>query len=136
MATAITLPREVDLSANRFREDENSYYLYFYNVLEQIEKSYILENPREVKEYLLDNNDLIPIVNEAPEYINRIFGYVPIFLELHHDPEENWDELFIVIKTNYPPEKAVELEIKLFDEWFINIMDKVGNRLNFIEKPL
>jgi hypothetical protein len=59
-----------------------------------------------------------------------------IYLELYSDPEEEWDELFIVIKSPYSAEEAIELEKKLFDEWFVNIIDKVNNRLNFTEEPL
>jgi hypothetical protein len=115
---------------------ESSYYLWPIKIIEELEKDYIFTNPAEIREFLLNSKDLISILQEAPEQIYRIFGLVPICLELHHDPEEGWDELFIVIKSSYPTEKAFELEKKLFDEWFIHIMDKIGNKLNFTEEPL
>ncbi len=106
------------------------------NPIELLEKTYTLKNHGEIKQFLIVNDDLIPILVEGYEQITKIFGDVPVYLELHSDPEEGWEELFIVIKTGYPTKKAFELENKLFEEWFIRIMDKVNGRLNFTEKPL
>jgi len=117
-------------------DKESSVYLLPQILIDNLETKYIFMNPEEIKMFLLSNTDLIGILIDAPEHIRRIFGEVPIYLKLTHDPEENWDELFIVIKTSYSPEKAVELENKLFDEWFINVIDKVNTRLNFTEEPL
>jgi len=115
---------------------ETSIYLFPYKIIDVLEKIYIYENPQQIKTFLISNTDLIPILKEAPVYIYKIFGKFPIYLEIHHDPEEGWDELFIIIKTSYTPEKAIELEKKLFDEWFVKIIHKVGNKLNFMEEPL
>jgi len=105
-------------------------------IINSLFDKYNINNPEEIKEFLLSNRDLIEILISGYEHIRRIFGDVPLYLELHSDPEENWDELFIVIKSYYPAEKAIELENKLFEEWFADVIDKVGTRLNFIEEPL
>lgn len=115
---------------------ENSITLQTLKWIEILEKSYIFNNPKEIKRFILANMYLIEILLEAPQHIYQIFGNFPIYLELHHDPEEDWDELFIVIKTNYPPDKAVELEEKLFEEWFIKVLKKTNGKLNFTEEPL
>jgi len=99
--------------------------------------NYVFVDKEKIIDFLFANSDLIPILLEAPKYIYEIFGQnVPIYLELYSDPEEEWDELFIVIKSPYSAKKAIELEKKLFDEWFVNIVNKVNNRLNFTEEPL
>jgi len=116
--------------------EENSVYLQSQYLINYLSKIYIFKNPQEIKMFLLSNRDLIEILVSAPEHIRRIFGNVPIYLELHHDPEEDWDELFIVIRSNYSPRKASELKNMLFDEWFIYIIDKVATRLNYTEEPL
>ncbi|MBI5166246.1 MAG: hypothetical protein HY998_00710 [candidate division NC10 bacterium] len=60
---------------------------------------------------------MYPILKEGRERIISVFGEnVKICLELHHDPEEGWDELFIVIKSAYSAEKAIELENRLAEE--------------------
>ena len=115
---------------------ENSVYLLPQNLVDYLENEYIFKNPEEIKRFLINNEDLIEILFFAIGYIHKIFGDVPVFLELHHDPEVEWDELFIIIKSNYPPEKAVELEDKFFEQWFVRVLDKVKGRLNFTEEPL
>jgi len=125
-----------ELLAKKEAKEENSVYLSYQDLISYLEKEYIFENPEEIKRFLVNNEDLIEILFSATDHIREIFGNVPVYLELHHDPEEDWDELFIVIKTNYPAEKAVELESKLFENWFVKVLDKVKGRLNFTEEPL
>ncbi|HRU92103.1 MAG TPA: hypothetical protein P5268_03590 [Candidatus Marinimicrobia bacterium] len=115
---------------------EVSVYLLPYKLIDELKRIYIYENPQEIKTFLLLNKDLIPVLKEAPDYIYRVFGRVPIYLELHSDPEEGWDELFILIKSSLPAEEAINREKKLFDIWFSRIIHKVGNRLNYTEEPL
>ena len=72
---------------------------------------------------------LLPLLSEAPEHIYSIFRRdVELVLELHKDPEEAYDELFVVIKTKRTD--AVELLEKL-DKWFLRIAKDVYNKLNF-----
>ena len=116
---------------------ENSYLLYPIRMIERLREFYVFKGIGKIQEFLRSNEDLIPILYEALGHIYRIFGPNVInFLELHSDPEESWDELFIVIKSPYPSEKARELMDRLGDEWFLNIIDKVGNRLCITEEPL
>jgi hypothetical protein len=105
-------------------------------IINSLSDKYNIKNPQEIKKFLLSNRDLMEILIFGYKHIRRIFGDVPIYLELHRDPEENWDELFIVIRSNYSPRKASELKNKLFDEWFIYIIDKVATRLNFTEEAI
>jgi hypothetical protein len=106
------------------------------NALGEIEEIYEFLNEEKVKDFILQNKDLIEILKEAPTHIYNIFGKVRLALELHSDPEKNWDELFIIIKSPYSVEKTYELGRRLFREWFVNIIETVANRLNFTEEPL
>ena len=115
---------------------ESSVYFQPQERVAYLEELYIFKNPKEIKEFLIRNDDMIEVLIEAPENIRRIFGEFPIYLELHHDPEEDWDELFIVIKSDYSPQEAVELEDRFFEEWFANLPDRIRERLNFTEEPL
>jgi len=109
----------------------------FENDIDQLKKIYEFSNEKETRNFIMQNIYLVDILKEAPNHIYRIFGNtIKLVLELHTDPEEDWEELFIVIKSSYPAQKAVELERKLFVEWFSYIMDKVNDKLNFTEEPL
>ena len=102
----------------------------------ELENLYIFENPREIKKFILNNEYLIDILFEAPLHIYRIFEHVPTFLELHHDPEEDWDELFIVIRSSYLTDEAIRRENQLVEEWFLERMDDTQGRLNIVEESL
>ncbi|HIP90110.1 MAG TPA: hypothetical protein EYH22_00985 [Candidatus Nanopusillus sp.] len=100
-----------------------------------MEQLYIFTQSNEIRDYILSNEFLIPLLLEAFEKIYEIFGEVPLYLELHRDPE-GWDELFIVIKTSGTPEQLIALENKLIDEWFIHILDDTKGKLNIIGELL
>jgi len=122
---------------SKYFEDETSVFLKKLDDIKRLESLYIFKNPEEIKRFLLAHDYLIDYLFEAYEQIKKIFGEnIEVHLEYEIDQEEQWDELFIVIKSHYPPEKAIELERMLFDEWFVHIMDKFNNKLSFTEEPL
>ena len=91
----------------------------------------------EIGKFLEKHEHLFPILKEAEEQIASIFGEnVKLCLELRHDPEEGWNELFIVIKSGCSAEEAIELESKLAEEWFLDKMKDTKGRLNITEEPL
>ena len=97
----------------------------------------VIKNPDEIREFILQNEGFLEVLLEGVGEIYRILGSnIRLQLELHNDPEEKWDELFIVIKSSYTAREAVELERKVFNEWFVHVMDKVNNKLSFIEESL
>ncbi len=115
---------------------ENSIILQGMAPIRELENLYTLDNSKEIENFLLNNDYLIEILLEAPGHIYRIFGQVPIHLEHHRDPEEGWDELFIVIKSSYNAKEALELERKLAEEWFLTRLKDTRGQLNIIEEPL
>lgn len=119
-----------------YQNIESSIFLLVQKQIESLKNIYIFQNPEEIIQFLLSNKDLIEILLEAHKYIFKIFGKVPIYLELHQDPEEDWDELFVVISSMETAEQIIELEERLFKTWFDKIIKKVGNRLNFSIEPL
>jgi hypothetical protein len=106
-----------------------------YILISILEQLYIFSQSDEIRDYILSNEFLIPLLLDAFENIYEIFGEVPLYLELHNDPE-GWDELFIVIKTFGTPDQLIALENKLIDEWFIHILDNTKGKLNIIGELL
>lgn len=115
---------------------EVSYYVQPQEKINYLKNHYLFEEPEVIKRFLIINPDLTDILIEAYFIIKKIWGDLPIYLELHRDPEEGWEELFIVIKSSYSPEEARSLMNKLEEEWYLDIMDKVGNKLCITEEPL
>lgn len=98
---------------------------------------YRIEKEAEVISFIRKYPFLLSILEEAPSHIYRIFSKdVTLCLELHHDPEESWDELFIIIKSAYSAEKAIGLENRLAEEWFLDRIKDTRGKLNITEEPL
>lgn len=137
----ITYPKFIIGASSIFPERivDNSYTLGIanYDIIDELKVNYELSNEEDIINFISENMFLMKILSEAPKNIYKVFGRnIKLKLELETDPEEGWQEIFIVIKSPYSPKEAFDLEKKLFNEWFVDVMDKVGNKLNFIEEPL
>jgi hypothetical protein len=69
------------------------------------------------------------VLMEAPAHIIKLFGQVPLNLEVVHDPEEDFELLFIEIKTDLPAGRAIDLLDTLDDEWWLNVDTSVRKML-------
>lgn len=82
-------------------------------------------------------NELMGALLEVVREIRKVFGKEAILeLELHRDPEEGWDELFIIIKSSHNAKELIGLEEKLFREWFVHVMNSFYGKLNFTTELL
>lgn len=116
---------------------ETSIVLQVQEQIKLLENIYIFDNLKVEETFLLNNHYLIDILFEAHKEIRKIFGYsIELHLELHHDPEEDFDEFFIVIRSPFNPEEARRLMDKLGEQWFLDVMDKVKGKLCITEEPL
>lgn len=89
-----------------------------------------------IQAFLEQHPFLYPIVNEAKGHIASVFGReAKVCLELEHDPEEGWDELFIVVKSKCSAEEAIRLEGQLMEEWFLDRMKNTRGKLSIVEDP-
>ncbi|MEO1784159.1 hypothetical protein V4762_03670 [Thermodesulfobium sp. 4217-1] len=123
------------LSLQPNKTEENSYFLSTIRKIKNLDFFYNFEDYENVCKFLLNNKDLITVLESSIEEIRDIFGNSQVFLEIDNDPEEEFEELFIVIKSNFDANKVIELKEKFFYDWFVKIIDKVGNRLNFTVEP-
>lgn len=105
--------------------------------IELLEVFYPFANPNEVRDFLWANKYLIEVLFEAHKQIKRVFGQgVNIHLELHRDPDENFEELFVVIETDLSPKLSLDLLDRFDEEWFLDIADKTEGKLNVTVRPL
>ena len=102
-----------------------------------LEKDYHFDNKVEVENFLKQHPYLLLLLQEGKERIFSTFGKkVKLYLEIHHDPEEGWEELFVVIRSPYNAEEAIRLENKLAEEWFLDRMKETRGKLNITGEPL
>jgi len=95
------------------------------------------DDVEKIRDFIENHEHLIPILNEAKEHIISVFGdCIRIFLELYYDIEEGWEQLFVVIKSPYDSDKALELKLRLIREWLIHTVDEAREYLAISEEPL
>jgi len=95
------------------------------------------DDVEKIRDFIENHNHLIPILKEAKEHITSVFGdCVKIFLELYYDIEEGWEQLFVVIKSPYDSDKALELKLRLIREWLIHTVSEAREYLAISEEPL
>ncbi len=93
----------------------------------------------DVEEYLQNNKDLVGILMEAIEPIQKIFGKPQLLLEVIIDNDEElrdyWECLFIIINANCSLKESLDKDDQLFTEWFEKYSDVIDGRLNYIVEP-
>jgi hypothetical protein len=101
--------------------------------MENIFKFYkVDENQKNViADFLESNGKVVPVLLEARLQIERLIGKFPLHLELEQDPEEKFEELFVIVKADKRPEESISLIEKLDREWFIPLHSDLMDRLNF-----
>jgi hypothetical protein len=101
--------------------------------LEKIFREYAVDDnqKRDVEAFLASNPDLAPVLIEAKPHLERIFGQVPYYLRLEHDPEEEYDELSVFAKVRKTPIDAINLMDQFDKEWLVPFHSNVMGRLNF-----
>jgi len=80
--------------------------------------------------YVSKHWEALPILLEAPEVIRGVFGDVRPILDLVSDPEEGWEELFIVIPVREPAVKALERLERLDSIWFAHAVRRAKFSVN------
>lgn len=116
--------------------DELPLTLNYEEKIANLKAQFIITKPDQIRNFLLGNNYLLDILAEAPSIIWKVFGRVPIYLEIDRDPEEGWEEMFITIRSPFPAQKAIKLESQLRKEWFLSRIEDTRGKLNIIEQPL
>ena len=103
------------------KEHGNGETSVFFKLDLQIKKLsdfYELRNVTEIKRLLSFNEHLIYPLFTAHRHIEDIFSpdFKPI-LEVFGDPDENYEAIFIVVRTSLPPEQSVDLLENFQEKW-------------------
>lgn len=110
----ILAPKEIR-SASLTDEIKQLFEFYHTNFSE-------IRNEVEIVDFLLARVSVVKYLFEAPQKIFEYFGENQgLALEIIRDPEGEYEELFLYIKTNLEPDDALNCLDKLDKEWFLNI---------------
>lgn len=90
--------------------------------IEALAGIYKFDNPKKVDIFLYKaGKPVIEILKDAPNQITRVFGDVRLHLKAINDPEEDFEALFIKIKTDLPAARALDLLDELDNEWWLDV---------------
>jgi len=85
----------------------------------ELENLYICDVPEEIGRFTSNHKGLAKVLFDAHEWIMRIFpDVVNLHLELHQDPEEDSEGLFVVVETSLPPKNLLIAWISLMKNGF------------------
>jgi len=114
------------------RDEQGSIYVRRLDDIKLLKYLYNFNNPvKEVEIFLLAHTPLITLLFETDKYIKQIFGEnrAEVWLEIVIDPEEDFEGMFAVVKTNTSPKKSLDLLDQFYEEWFL---DNVPSEINSI----
>jgi hypothetical protein len=99
-------------------------------------QSYRFINPElEIINFIIEHN-LLAFLLEARWEIRRVFGNdIVLEIELDPDPEEDFEGLFIIIRTSLSPEDSLDLLDRLDEEWWLDVDDNISNILEIMVRP-
>lgn len=117
--------------------EENSIYRNNQTSIALLKKIYNFHNASEIENYLNQNNPILDSLLEGNIEIREIFTNIKeVSLELHEDFEEDFEQLFIVIKSTNGPEELLTMLNKLDDEWFLQLPYDIINKFNITVKSI
>lgn len=90
------------------------------------------QNEKEIVDFLKVHANIIDCLYEAPDVIFQYFGDIQLCLELFFDQEREQDEgeLFLNIRTNFIPEKAIEKLNQIDKDWLLKKVGKDIGKFN------
>jgi len=102
--------------------------------ISQLQQCYYFTNPEEIEKFLLKHDYLINYLLQICDQIKRIFGEnLEVDLEYDKDSEEDFEGLFVRIKTNLLPDLSLEL-LRRFDQWWLDVDFKVRSVITIMTK--
>lgn len=107
-------------------------------IFDEIESIYEFSKSqrKEIKGFLKNNECLYHIMKETRKKIFSVFGEkVRLCLELHRDPEEDFEGLSIIVKTNLPSEQSIDLLDKFDEEWWLDVDNEIRRILTVMVRP-
>ena len=124
MTTSLLVPPrelcETDAEVQAFERSRGPASLV--DLVEIVENSFALRDVdwSRLFRYASEHPEVISVLSEAPGAIRQGFGPASLVLDLVVDPEEAWEELFIVIITTRPVDQALSRLRQLDADWFVD----------------
>lgn len=89
------------------------------------------EMDEEIAAFLVQHPHLSGLLEQATAKVTEIFGEsATMRFELHRDPEEGYEELFVIVTTSFAPATAMECLRRLDEEWLRSVLPETQGKFN------
>jgi len=92
-------------------------------------KRYVFERASGVYGFLESHSFVLPVLEEAPTHINRVFGVVPLKLEVFVDPENGSRSLMLLVGASLAPREVLVRLRELDDAWWLDAMVRAKGKV-------
>jgi hypothetical protein len=103
---------------------------------EHLAKDYIIENPKEVADFIGDNLFLLEILEEIPNKIYRYFGNNQnLALKVSSEPDfPDSKELWVSVLTKLSAQESRQMMDNFDENWWLENLDRADCKLNITLK--
>lgn len=100
--------------------------------INSLSEIYKFINKEKIKDFILKNSYLLPLLKEFPTQIKRYFGEnIKLALKISTEPDfSNSDELWILILTELSAKEAFPLLENLDENWWLDNLERANCKLN------
>jgi hypothetical protein len=117
------------LSSNIIRPIESgkpSVVLGYYKHIKALEDLYTFDNRKEVYAFFSTISTecidaVIDVLTSAPNYIAKFFADASLHLKVVNDPEDDFELLFIQIRSSMSADDAIDMLDVLDDYWWLKV---------------
>lgn len=106
-----------------------------------LERLFSIKNPEEIWQFLdrLDRHEnlydtLIDVFEKVKVFFNHIL--VDIELEYDEDPEEDYELLSVIVKTNASPRNSLDVLYNFYYDWWFDVDKEIRALLNIMVIPV
>lgn len=121
----------------RKTDAETSVFLRLEKDIELLGSMYTFKNPPEVRKFLWTHKYIIDTLFEAYKQVKRVFGenITGAYLEYNRNQKEDFERLFIILKTNLSPEESFNLLDRFDAEWWQRVDEDLKGIVEVMVSP-
>jgi hypothetical protein len=104
--------------------------------LRDLLRSYVVKSSAPIVRFLRSRPQLVSVLEDARSALPLYFQESMLVLDLVYDGEEDWERLYLIVKTKMDVEALLTLSDRFHNEWVIPRIDSFGGEFSVTEELL
>ena len=103
-----------------------------------LERLFSIKEPEEIWQFLDRHKKLYDTLIEVFENVKTFFNHILVDIELEYDedPEEDYELLSVIVKTNASPRQSLDVLYKFDYDWWLDVDREISAFLNVMVRPV